>query len=136
VVLALEGVSRIRVGEEAVFNLQVRSGEPLVSTAFQIAYDPKVLKVMEVSEGGALREDGTPTTFSARDDQSGMVSVGVARQGGSGVSGEGTLVQVRVQAIAPAEATPLKVLGVSAIGTNNRVQSATGPAPVDLAVEN
>jgi general secretion pathway protein D len=135
VVLALEGVNRIRVGEEAVFNLQLRTGEPLVSTAFQIAYDPRVLKVMEVSEGGALREDGTPTTFSARDDQAGMVSVGIARQGG-GVSGEGSLVQVRVQAIAPTEATPLKVLGFSAIGNNNRVQSATGPAPVDLTVEN
>lgn len=136
VALVLAGANRLKVGEEATVNLQMRSDQPLVSTAFQIGFDPKAVKILEVSEGDVLAADGTRTTFSARTDaNAGRVFVGVARPGGdAGTTGEGTLVQVRVQGVAAA-AAPLRVLGFSAIGPGNRILPATLPAALDIVVE-
>lgn len=136
VALVLAGSNRLKVGEEATVNLQLRSDQPLVSAAFQIGFDPKAVKILEVSEGDVLTADGTRTTFSARTDaNAGRVFVGVARPGGdAGTTGEGTLVQVRVQGLAAA-AAPLRVLGFSAIGPGNRVLPATLPAALDILVE-
>lgn len=136
VALVLAGANRLKVGEEATVSLQMRSDHPLVSAAFQIGFDPKAVKILEVSEGDALAADGTRTTFSARTDaNAGRVFVGVARPGGDGgATGEGTLVQVRVQGVAAA-AAPLRVLGFSAIGPGNRILPATLPAALDMLVE-
>jgi general secretion pathway protein D len=136
VALAFEGGNRLKVGEEAVIQLQMRTDNPLVSTAFQLAFDPQALKVLEVTEGEVLREDGARTTFSARTDASaGRVFIGVSRPTDNGAAGQGTLVQVRVQAIAAADAAPLRVVGFSAIGPGNRIEPATLPAALDLVVE-
>ncbi|MEJ8834918.1 secretin and TonB N-terminal domain-containing protein [Ramlibacter sp. AN1133] len=137
VALTLEGARSLKVGEEATINVQLKADQPLVSTAFQIAYDPKAVKLLDVTEGELLKSDGAATTFSARrDDAAGMVFVGVARPAGSeGSAGEGTLVHVRVQGLAAAPAAAVRVTGFSAIGPNNRIVPAPAAAAVELAVE-
>jgi general secretion pathway protein D len=134
--VVMQGANRLKVGEETTVNLLVKSEQPLVSAALQIGFDPKAVKILEVTEGSLLNEDGVKTTFSARvDEGAGRVFIGVARDGGTGASGEGTLVQLRVQGVAPAQAAPLKVVLFSAIGPGNRIQPAPAPAALDLAVE-
>jgi hypothetical protein len=134
--LQLEGVNSIQVGEETTVSLTLNADQPLVSTAFQIAYDPKAVRLLDVSEGDLLREDGTKTTFSARkDENAGMVFVGVSRPaGGAGSTGHGTLVQLRMQGLAPSQAAPVRVTGFSAIGPGNRIVPAPAAAALDLAV--
>jgi hypothetical protein len=137
VALTLEGANTVKVGEEATLNVRVKADQPLVSAAFQIAYDPKAVKLLDVSEGDLLKSDGAQTTFSARrDDAAGMVFVGLSRPtGAEGSSGEGTLVQVRVQGLAAAASAPVKVTGFSAIGPNNHIVPAPAAAAAELAVE-
>jgi general secretion pathway protein D len=134
--LAFEGGNRIKVGEETTVNLMIRADQPLVSTALQIGFDPKALKILEVVEGGLLRDDGVPTTFSARTDEAaGRVFIGLARPAsGPGATGAGLLVQLRVEGLAPAAAAPLQVVVFSGIGPGNSVQSAPLPAPLELVV--
>jgi general secretion pathway protein D len=135
VTVAFDGVTHLKVGEEGAVTLLVKADQPLVSTALQIAFDPKVLKVLEVTEGPMLREDGTNTNFSARNDESaGRLFIGISREGDNGATGEAALVQLRVAGVAPGPAA-LKLIVFSGMGPGNTVESATLPPGLDLVVE-
>jgi general secretion pathway protein D len=136
VALTLEGGNRIKVGEETIVSVVIRADQPLVSTALQLGFDPRAVKILEVVEGGLLRDDGAQTTFSARTDEAaGRVFIGVARPVNvPGAIGEGTLVQLRVEGLAPAAAAPFRVVVFSGIGPGNSVLSAPLPAALDLVV--
>jgi len=133
--LALEGLNQLKVGEEATLVLKVKADKPLLSTALQIGFDPKAVNILEVTEGPLMRQDGNETTFSARTDESaGRVFIGLARTGRVGVTGEGALLQLRVKGVAVSQSAPIKVVVFSGIGPGNRIQSATLPNPLELAV--
>jgi general secretion pathway protein D len=133
--MTLEGAHELKVGQETTVQLRIKADSPLLSTALQIGYDPKALKVLEVSEGSLMRQGGAQTTFSSRmDENAGRIFVGLARTGSSGTTGDGALLQLRVEGVAPSEAAPVKVVVFSGIGPGNKIQSATMPAPLELAV--
>ncbi|MBS1191794.1 MAG: secretion type protein [Rhodocyclaceae bacterium] len=134
-VLNLEGSQEIKVGQESTLTLRVKADQPLVSTALQIDYDPKAVKVLAVAEGDLMRQDGTQTRFSTRmDEAAGRVFVGLSRSGGSGATGEGTLVTLRVAGVAPAAATPVQVVVFSGMGPGNNLHATPLPAPLAVAV--
>ena len=133
--LAIEGPPKLRIGEEATITLMLRADQPLVSTGLQLAYDPKALKVLEVTEGPLMRSGGVATSFLARNDESaGRISVGVTRQGGQGTAGEGPLLQLRVQGLAAAASAPLKVEVFSAIGPGDTLAPTGLPNAFELSV--
>lgn len=135
VTLALEGNPEIKVGQETTLVLRLKADQPLLSTALQIGYDPKAVKVLEVSEGGLMGQDGVQPTFSTRmDEAAGRIFVGLARPGGSGATGEGALLKLRVVGVAPSEAAPVKVVVFSGIGPGNSLHAPPLPAPLALAV--
>jgi general secretion pathway protein D len=134
--LNFQGPSQLKVGEEATLTLNMKADQPLVSTALQIGFDPKAVKIVEVSEGQLMRQDGGETTFSARTDEAaGRIFVGIARPNGTGATGDGPLVQLRVTGVAPAPASPLSLVVFSGIGPGNKIQSAALPPALPLAVE-
>lgn len=134
--LALDGERTLKVGEEGVLLLRLKADQPLASTALQLGYDPKALKILEVTEGPLMRQNDGQTTFSTRmDETAGRIFVGLSRAGQQGASGEGVLLQLRVQALAPASAVPLQVTVFSGIGPGNTPLSVSLPPPLDLSVE-
>jgi general secretion pathway protein D len=133
--LTLEGAHEVKVGQETTLMLNVKADSPLLSTALQIGYDPKAVKILEVSEGPLMRQDGAQTSFSSRmDENAGRIFVGLARSGSNGTTGEGALLQLRVEGVAATETAPVKVVVFSGIGPGNKIQSAALPAPLELAV--
>jgi general secretion pathway protein D len=60
----------------------------------QVSYDPKLLQVMNVSNGGFLSQDGQAVALVHRDDDSsGTLQVTATRPpGANGISGQGTVV--------------------------------------------
>lgn len=133
--LALDGTRELRVGQEGLLLLRLNADQPLLSTALQLAYDPQALKVLEVSEGQLMANDGTRTTFSTRmDEAAGRIFVGLSRTGTVGATGEGVLLQLRVQALAATAATPVKLLVFSGLGPGNSLYPTALPAPLDLTV--
>jgi len=134
--LALAGPPQLKVGQESTLQLRLKAEQPLISTALQLAYDAKAMKILEVSEGTLMRQDGTQTSFSTRmDEAAGRIFVGLSRAGQRGATGEGVLLQLRVQGLAPATAAPVSVVVFSGIGPGNSLQAAPLPAPLDLSVE-
>ncbi|MBI2276139.1 MAG: secretin and TonB N-terminal domain-containing protein [Dechloromonas sp.] len=133
--LSLDGKGELKVGQDSILKLNVKANQPLVSSALQIGYDPKAVKVMEVIEGGLMKRDGTQTTFSTRmDENAGRVFVGLSRSGNGGITGEGELLQLRVQGVAPSAASALRVVVFSGMGPGNALLSPALPAPLSLSV--
>lgn len=133
--VTLEGDDEIKVGEESIVTLHLKANQPLVSTALQIGYDPKAIKVIEVAEGDLMKRDGTQTTFSTRmDETAGRIFVGLSRSGTIGATGEGELLQLRVQGVAPVPGAAVKVVVFSGMGPGRALHSPALPAPLDVAV--
>ena len=135
-VLSWEGPAELAAGATADVALRVNAAEPLNSTSFQIAWDPSVLRIVEVSEGDLMNRDGAATSFSPRlDEASGRMFGALSRSADGGVTGEGTLLRLRVAALeSQGGAAAIRLLTFSGIGQDNRLLATPLPPPHELSV--
>jgi general secretion pathway protein G len=62
----------VKSAEPLTLQLAVKSAEPLASLPLMVTFDPQLLQVMGVQEGGFLRQGGAAATFSSRVDSGGV----------------------------------------------------------------
>ena len=81
-----------------------------------ITFDPKVLKVLNVMDGGFMKQDGVDASFvPVWDNRNGKIAITIDRRGGEkGRSGTGILANILFQAVTPGK-TILKVEPSSAV---------------------
>ena len=86
-------------------NVSMGNAQNVFSVPAQISYDPKVLQLVNVSNGGLLGKDGQPVALVHRDDAaSGTLQVTATRPPGSGgVSGQGPVFTLTFMAKAPGQ---------------------------------
>ena len=81
----------------------------LASVPLQLQFDPKLLSLVNVDDGGTaglLGKDGQAVTALHRDDGNGAVSLSVTRPPGTkGVTGQGTICTLTFKATGAGEAT-------------------------------
>lgn len=129
--LTLSGTGDTKVGQTFQVTLQARADEPVISSAMQLAYDTSALRVLEVTEGDLLKQDGAQTNFSQRVDAAGgKVFIGLTRAGGSGARGLGSLVNIKFEATAAKAAAPIQVAVFSGVGAANALLPSTLPEPL------
>jgi len=75
-------------------NILLTGAQNVYSVPLQVSYDPKVLQVVNVSNGGLLSQDGQAVALVHRDDDaSGTLQITATRPpGASGISGQGAVV--------------------------------------------
>lgn len=72
-------------GSMFALNVVLNGGQNVFSVPVQINYDPKVMRLLNVSNAGALSKDGAAVALVNRDDaEKGIVRVSVMRPPGSG----------------------------------------------------
>ncbi|RLD14818.1 MAG: hypothetical protein DRI28_02510 [Caldiserica bacterium] len=88
----------VEVKEGYTFKKAVEIGKPgepitnLMAAKFYVEFDPKLIKVSKVIEGGFLKQGGASTVFLYTiDNFTGKVVINTSRLGGTGASGFGTL---------------------------------------------
>ena len=81
-------------GSTFAVNVLLRGAQNVYSVPLQVSYDPKVLQVVNVSNGGLLSQDGQPVALVHRDDDTtGALQITATRPpGATGISGQGTVV--------------------------------------------
>ena len=92
----------IHIGDTFTFNVRAENVVDLAGWQFDIAFDPFVLEALDVSEGIFLKSDAGTTFFQSGsiDNENGKITgLSAARLANSGVSGTGTLLQVRFKAL-------------------------------------
>ena len=104
-------------GATFAVNVVLTGAQNAYSVPLQISYDPKVLQVMNVSNGTLLSQDGQAVALVHRDDDTtGTLQITATRPpGASGVSGEGSVVTLTFMA----KATGQSILTISKGGTRD-----------------
>src|SRR5437588_433569 len=94
-------------GSTFAVNVLLTGAQNVYSVPLQVSYDPKVLQVVNVSNGGLLSQDGQSVALVHRDDdQSGALQITATRPPGSaGISGQGAVVTLTFLAKASGQST-------------------------------
>jgi len=97
-------------GNTFTVNLMLSGAQNVYSVPVQINYDPKILQLVNVSNGGFLSQDGQAVALVHREDDTvGQLTITATRPpGAGGVSGSGTVVTMTFQAKADGQ-TPLTI---------------------------
>jgi general secretion pathway protein D len=105
------------VGSTFTVNVNLTGAQNVYSVPVQILYNPRVLQVLNVSNGTLLAQDGQTVALVNRDDSmAGILQLTASRPPGSaGVSGDGAVFTITFQAKAPGQAT----LSVNRAGVKN-----------------
>ena len=120
-------------GNTFAVNLLITGAQNVYSVPVQLNYDPKLLQLVNVSNGGFLSQDGQAVALVHREDDTiGQLQITATRPpGAGGVSGQGTVVTVTFQAKGPGQ-TPLTITrggardpGLQAITVNGAQASVT-----------
>jgi len=95
------------VGSTFTVNVNLTGGQNVYSVPLQILYNPRVLQVLNVSNGTLLSQDGQTVALVNRDDSmAGILQVTASRPPGStGISGDGSVFTLTFQARAPGQST-------------------------------
>ena len=91
----------IHTGDTFTLDISAETVIDLAGWQFDIAFDPAILEAINVSEGDFLKTDGGSTFFQGGtiDNAAGKITgLNAARLSAQGVSGTGTLLQVRFRA--------------------------------------
>ena len=94
-------------GSTFAVNVVLTGAQNAYSVPLQISYDPKMLQVVNVSNGSFLSQDGQAVALVHRDDDStGTLQITATRPpGAAGVSGQGTVLTLTLIAKAPGQST-------------------------------
>src|SRR5580704_16486758 len=95
------------VGSTFTVNVNLAGGQNVSSVPLQIMYNPRVLQLLNVSNGTLLAQDGQTVALVNRDDSmAGILQVTASRPPGtSGISGDGSVFTLTFQARAPGQST-------------------------------
>ncbi|HEV2169296.1 MAG TPA: cohesin domain-containing protein, partial [Candidatus Binatus sp.] len=95
------------VGSTFTVNVNLTGGQNVYSVPLQLTYNPRVLQVLNVSNGPLLSQDGQTVALVNRDDSlAGILQVTASRPPGTnGITGDGSVFTITFQARAPGQAT-------------------------------
>ena len=94
-------------GSTFTVNVNLTGGQNVFSVPLQIMYNPRVLQVLNVSNGTLLSQDGQTVALVNRDDSmAGILQVTASRPPGTpGITGDGSVFTLTFQARAPGQST-------------------------------
>lgn len=111
----------LKTGDRATVGLSVSDVQDLFSIPLLIQYNPAVIQIEDVRDGGFL-SGGTQAVAIVQhlDQDKGQAIISVTRQpNSSGVNGSGTLLGIVIRAIAPGT-SPVQILQVNARDSQQR----------------
>jgi general secretion pathway protein D len=94
-------------GSTFAVNILLSGAQNVYSVPLQVSYDPKILKVVNVSNGGLLSQDNQAVALVHRDDDSnGTLQITATRPPNTpGISGQGSVVTLTLQAKAAGQSS-------------------------------
>ena len=129
------GPRQVRVGEPFDLSLMSDSDAPLTATSLQMRIDPAEFEVLEITEGGALRDGDGGTAFRQRVyPAGGRIAMGVMRDDGRAVGGTGELVTLRLKARKAVGEALVHLSSVAPVGAGQQSLPvrASGPFSVEV----
>jgi general secretion pathway protein D len=116
------------VGSQVTVNVFVDNAQDLFAAPLRIQFDPKILRLADITRGSLLEGDGVDLIFSKNiRNEVGQAAVNISRfPGTGGVNGNGVLVMLIFEGVAPSSGR-VRVVSTGARTSNSqRVQIPTG----------
>ena len=133
--LAWNGPQQAKVGEQFKVALTLKANRPLRSVPLQLGFDPAILEVVEVTEGGFFKQGDAKSSFANNIDAvGGRIFIGASRSDNEGSTGEVELVTVTFRAKAPQPKAELRVLAVTAVAPSGAAANVTIPSPLIVSI--
>jgi general secretion pathway protein D len=128
--------TELTVGEKRQLSLELNSPAPLGVAVLMLRFDPKILKITNVTAGKILTDAKSGATISVMKNEGGVLLVSIAPAAGTTISGEGTLLNLEVEGLAGGSSSLAFDLSsvhiVTADGSASVVQVSS---PVTVAVK-
>jgi general secretion pathway protein D len=131
--LLWQGPAQARVGDTFALQLVMQADQPVVSVPLAIGFDPRLLQVANVSEGGFLRQGGAQTNFNFRVDPAGQVLMTATRAGSGGASAADAIATIEWRALA-AGAARVELITIAPVGAGGATINAVAPAAYALTI--
>lgn len=129
--LSIQAPPQAKQGDKISVLVSAPAGVAISNVGFSLGFDPGVFKVLAVSEGDLVRKASAPSNFSQDVDQAGgQVVIGLSENGGTAVSGGGSVAVVQMEVVAAKGGSQLSLSRVSAAGANDAPLTANAPPPV------
>ncbi|MBI5919228.1 MAG: secretin and TonB N-terminal domain-containing protein [Nitrosomonadales bacterium] len=130
------GPQEIKRGEEFQLAVKLNSDGAMRSMPFQMTFDPAVLRVVKIEEGGFFRQNSGQSSFTHNvDPEKGKIFVGTVRSGTEGASGEETMALVTFKALTPAARTAIRLLAATPVATGDRQPELRLPDDHQLTIK-
>jgi len=96
-----------KVGSTFVVNVMLNGPQNISSVPVQVAYDPKMLQLVNISNGDLLSKDGQPVALVHREDtRAGSIQMTATRPPSTpGVSGNGNVFSLTFLAVKSGQVT-------------------------------
>ncbi len=124
----------LKPGETAILGVVVQDVQDLYSVPMLLQFDPKVVSIEDVRQGGFLSGGTQPIAIVQRVDQErGQAIISATRMPNTpGVSGTGTLFGVVVRGVAPGNSA-ISIVQINARDSQQRpIQLVTSEASVQV----
>jgi general secretion pathway protein D len=121
------------VGDSFSLQLMMQADRPVVSVPLAIAFDPRLLQVIDVGEGGFLRQGGAQTSFSYRIDPAGQVLMSATRSGSGGATAADALATISFRALAAGTAR-VDLVTIAPVGSGGSTINALAPGAHPVTV--
>ncbi|CAD7377089.1 tetratricopeptide repeat protein [Xanthomonas arboricola] len=116
--------AEVRTGEQFTAVLNLSSSQPIDQVPLLLGFDPQVLQVVSVEEGGFMNQGGGQSSLSKEVNLSdGRIVATLVRQG-SAIAGQGALLRVNFKAMAPSARTELQILSAQVHPAHAQVRAA------------
>jgi len=124
-----------KLGEIVAVGLQIKTDGAIRSLPFQIGFDPAVVEIVKLEDGGFFKtETGQAALSSNIDVTTGKLFASLTRSTVDGASGNGTAAVIFVRGRHADKPIELKLLGATPISLSNQVTTPTLPLPASIAV--
>jgi general secretion pathway protein D len=131
--LLWQGPAQARVGDTFALQLVMQADQPVVSVPLAIGFDPRLLQVANVNEGGFLRQGGAQTNFNFRVDPAGQVLMTATRAGSGGAIAADAIATIEWRALA-AGAARVELITIAPVGAGGATINAVVPAAYALTI--
>ncbi|SBT06107.1 GSPD-related protein [Candidatus Accumulibacter aalborgensis] len=131
--LLWQGPTQVKAGETFALQLVMQADRPVVSLPLAIRFDPRLLQVADVSEGGFLKQGGAQTSFSYRVDPGGQVLLTATRSGNGGATAPDAIATLTFRALA-AGAAHIDLITIAPVGAGGATINTVLPAAHALTI--
>jgi len=139
--LSWQGPDSAKVGDRITVAVNAQATQAISGMGFLVGYDPRVLKVLDVTEGDFLKQASPqPVLKKTIDPFSGqllvsLLSAQVPGMENKGATGGGNIVSVQFEVIGSSPQSRISLSRINPVAANKGTLAVTPPPPLALVVE-